>query len=359
MKKFAIWLIIIPVILSCMLEKNMPLGETNFPLAKARAIAIETKIEEIALGNTWIAVQTENSIIALDINTFETLWTIDMQVNVFGEGFQIVDDMLVTISEDQLIIVDRQGNKKVRDLNADVKQVVEILGAYPNYVYIVGGSYWSLEAYDLSEDRMLWKSRVGRTVGDVFYDPSNNIAYLTRSTSVRAYDNSSGQVLWERDNVYGQGSLYSSGILYVSVPNNSESRFRLIAINGVSQEILWEKDIPHPADIKATSSTVIDNLLIYRGSGMIAVDRINGNVVWTTPDVGEEFYGIPVEFDGVIYAKGEATGTVYAISFDDGTVLGHTRVDDSGYAEVSGRIFALKDGIMFSTRNEIIVYKRE
>jgi hypothetical protein len=278
-------------------------------------------------------------------------------VSTFGEGFQIVTDILVTASEEQIILIDKQGKKKEIDIDVDVKKILRILGVYSDYIYIVGGPEWTFEAYDIPQNKMLWKLRVGRKVGEVFYDPAVNMVYITSDDLVRAYDNSSGILVWEKAGAYGQGTLYASGILYVPLQNNVKNTFRLAAIEGRSQETLWEKDISYPVDIKASHATVIDNLLIYRGTGIIAVDKSNGGLVWTTPSVGEEFYDIPAEFNGVIYMKGIGTGTVYAISLDDGIILGHVRLEDIGTDGVSGRIFTLKDGIVFNTRHEIVVYK--
>src|SRR5688572_20494456 len=91
MKKFVLAIALLPILLSCMLYSTPPLGEINFPLKKAQTIPIGKNIREIAVGDTWVAVQTSDSIIGLDIDSFEILWTIYAQVNKFGEGFEIVN----------------------------------------------------------------------------------------------------------------------------------------------------------------------------------------------------------------------------------------------------------------------------
>jgi outer membrane protein assembly factor BamB len=360
MKKLVLAITFLPILLSCVLYSTPPLGDTNFPLKKSQSIPIGETIRDIAIGDTWIAVQTNNSIIGLDIDTFATLWKIDVRVNVFGEGFKIVGDRLVTISEGQkLILVDRNGNKEEKALDDDVTTVVRIPGIYPDYVYVVGGSYWSLEVYDLVQDKMLWKSKVGRSIGPVFYDPANNIAYLTKDDSITAYENSSGKVLWKKENVYGRGALFDSGILYVSASSSVEGAFTLAAIEGVSQATLWEKDIVRPTDIKASDQTLIGNLLIFRGYGMFAIDKTNGELVWTVPSIGEEFIETPVEFNGLIYIR-EDTGSVFAISLKDGTIIGHVKLEERDRSDkVYGGVHTLRDGIVFNTKNDLVIYKPE
>lgn len=358
MKKFVLAITSLPILLSCVLYSTPPLGDTNFPLKKFQSVPIGETIRDIAIGDTWIAVQTNDSIIGLDIDTFITLWKIDVRVNLFGEGFEIVGDRLVTISEDQkLILVDRKGNKEEKALDDDVTTVVRIPGIYPDYVYVVGGGYWSLEVYDLAQDKMLWKSKVGRNIGPVFYDPANNIAYLTKGDSITAYENSSGKILWKKENVYGSGALFDSGILYVSASSSTEGSFMLAAIEGINQATLWEKDIVRPADIEASTSTLIGNLLIFIGYGMFAIDKTDGELVWTVPSIGEEFIETPVEFNGVIYLR-ENTGTVFAISPEDGTIIGHVKLEERDRSDkVYGGVHSLKDGIVFNTKNALVIYK--
>ena len=105
MKKIVLLLMLLPVILACMLYSSPTLGEVNFPLKKTLTMPIDADIKEIAVGDSWIAVRTDNAVIALDIDTLKTLWTLDIRVNALGEGFQMRHDRLITASEEQLILI--------------------------------------------------------------------------------------------------------------------------------------------------------------------------------------------------------------------------------------------------------------
>src|SRR5258706_2146618 len=146
MKKIIYILLILRVIFSCVLVKTPPLGEHNFPLRQVKKVSIGGEIKEIAVGNTWVAVQTPDAITALDIDTFKKLWTLKIQVNPFKEGFKIVDDMLVTASEKQIIMLDKQGNKKEIDVDDDVKTITRILEVNSGFIYLVEGPEWTLQA---------------------------------------------------------------------------------------------------------------------------------------------------------------------------------------------------------------------
>lgn len=94
---------------------------------------------------------------------------------------------------------------------------------------------------------------------------------------------------------------------------------------------------------------------------MIAFDRSNGEQVWNI-DVhtfGEEFIVQPVEFDGVIYAVGYASNTIFAVSANDGSIIGTANLEsENSFGVLYGEVFKLKDGILFNTSDAVVVYKK-
>ena len=75
--------------------------------------------------------------------------------------------------------------------------------------------------------------------------------------------------------------------------------------------------------------------------------------------IGEEFSTVPIGFDSVIYVMGDASGTVFAISADDGSVIGtvNLKSDSLFSADANAGVNKLDDGILFNTRNEIVIYE--
>ena len=355
MKKIVIMLLILPIMLSCMLYAEPPLDESDFPLKQVLVLPVDGDIQGIAVADTWVVVHTYDKIIAMDIDTQKTLWSMDFQViTPHGKGFLMNNDTLIAASFDQIIVVNKLGEKKEINLDPDTKTITKILGVYSNYLYVVGGSEWTFAVYDISKNIMLWKMFVEREISDVVYDVSNNVVYVP-TFSLRAFDNLSGKLLWEMG---GIGAIGDSevDILYVFSQTNIDNSFGLAAIDTVNQKKFWEKDIAISSSYSVSNLTIIDNLLIISGSELLAINKSNGEQVWATASVGEEFY-TPVEYDGVIYVKTGATGSVYAISPDDGAVIGHVRLEDIGFGVANGGVYKLKDGIVFNTRNAIVIYK--
>ena len=273
----------------------------------------------------------------------------------------MVNNSLIAASQDQIILVDKQGQKKEISLEP-IKgpiNIIKVASVYPNYIYVIRGPDWTLEVYDISKHTMIWKMFVGRGFGNVFYDPSNNVAYITTDDSLRAFDNLSGKLLWKMDEgIFPRGVFFEEDVLYIPEQTSLENAFRLADIDAATQKKLWEKDIVRRPNYKGSKRTIIDDLLIFSGYGMIAIDKSNGEKVWEINGVGEDFSTVPVEFDGVIYTMGIASSTVFAISFNDGSLIGTANLEsDSLIGRSFESIYSLKDGIVFNARNAVVIYK--
>ena len=76
---------------------------------------------------------------------------------------------------------------------------------------------------------------------------------------------------------------------------------------------------------------------------------------------GESFATKPVEYDGIIYAKG-TSHTVYALSPQTGDVVGYVSLESNKSVEpmydiVSG--FKVDGGIVFKTGHTVLMYKNQ
>ena len=340
MKKIIPVLLILPFIFSCVLYSTPPLGETNFPLKQVAKIPISGVIKKIAIGNTWIAIQTYDAMTALDIDTFEKLWTLNIEVSTSGEGFLMEEDMLVTASEKQIIMLDKQGNKREIDVDDDIKSIYRILEVNSDYIYIVGGPKWILVAYDYSRNVILWKKRVGRGIIDVSYDAANKLAYVTMDDAVYVNDNLTGKTLQKTARRYGEHLI--DGVLYTFTNIDrgaTETHYEINAVDIKTQRTLWNNNFVLPANNYVGGLLTVGNLLIFSGDGMVALDKSNGQQSWKI-DVhtfGEEFDTPPVELNNIIYAMGYASDTVFAISADDGSIIGTANLEsDSPFGNSYG-----------------------
>jgi len=341
--------------------ENRILVESNFPLKQVQNFSVNESIEKIAVSDTWIATYSSGKVTAWDVETQKTLWSIDLPVRTDKDSeFQISNDILISASTDQIFLVNKLGKKEELNLLSEGENIVRLVAIYPDYLYVIRGYDWRLEAYDISQNALLWTTYVGRGGCDVFYDVSKNIAYVTtQDNSIRAFDNATGKVVWEQD----RSSLHSAfegDVLYTVEHTSEKNKFRFSAFDVENQKELWKKDITPITHVYKL--TIIDKFLIAseRG-GLIALNKSSGAEVWQT-DTGEPFYTRPVEFDDVIYAKGPSF-TVYAISLSDGDVIGFVQLESENpifaqpkYEVLTG-VYNLKDGIAVNTRNAVVIYK--
>lgn len=360
MKRIALALLILSLISACMIYETPSLDESTFPLKQFLTLPIEGDIQEIAVSDTWIAIHTLDKIIAIDIDTQKTLWSRNFSVITYGEGFLMNGDTLVAASLDQIVLMGKLGEEKVINLDPGGGSITKLVAVYPNYLYVIRDPKWTLEAYDISKNILLWKTIVGRGGADeVFYGSPNNIAYVSGGP-VRAFDNSTGALLWEqKGNVWR--SAFDAGVLYIFEEMNGDDNYRFAAIDVENQKELWEKDIIIPSSSSVYKLTIIDDLLIASTNDLIAMDKYTGQQVWKT-GVGYTFYTSPVEFNGIIYAKAGSNRAVYAISPSDGSVTGYARLENVSLFDgenITDSVYKLEDGIAINTKNAVVIYKKK
>jgi hypothetical protein len=295
--------------------------ESNFPLKQAVNISSNEEIERMAVSDTWMAIQTSSKLIGLDINSQERLWSVDFKLwYTRGTKFQIVNDNLIAASRKEIILVNREG--QATNIALDLPNegsIIRLVAVYPNYLYVITGPDWLLQVYDITQNSLLWKTTVGRGGADVFYDAITDIAYITtRDYSIRAFENSTGKLLWEQEKSVLH-SIYEAKILYMCEPTDSENTYRFSALDVVTQKALWSTDIEGIDPVYTLS--ILNNLLLTgTGDGMVALNKADGKEKWHTLE-DEEFFTSPVEFGNTIFVKG-SSHVVYAISPYGGRVIG-------------------------------------
>jgi outer membrane protein assembly factor BamB len=364
MKKTFPAILILIFTLSCVLVSTPELGETNFPLQQVAKVPVEAGVKDIALGYTWIAISTsDDKVMAVDIDTQEILWEIDFStLSGLRKGVFMENDDLIAVSPDQIIVLDKSGNRKDIEVDKDVKTITEVFEVNSGYIYIVGGPNWDLQAYDYQKNIMLWEKRgLGRGVRDVSYDPENKLVYVTLDEKVYTDDNLTGKTLSEAVRHYGEHLI--DGVLYTltnTSERNEETHYEINAVDVKTQKTLWQNSFDLGLNDHVGPLLAVGDLLVFSGDGMIAFNKFSGEQAWEI-DVhafGESIDAPPVEFDDVIYAMGYASNTVFAVSPDEGTIIGTANLEkDDSFGVLYGEVFRLEDGILFNTSDSIVIYK--
>jgi outer membrane protein assembly factor BamB len=361
MKKIVLALVVLPIIVACMYSASAPLGETNFPLKKVTEIPIEEDIEEIAVGETWIAVATSDSMIGFDIDTQKRLWSIDFSVITYSDpAFRMVNDTLIAASSDQLLVIEKTGNTRPLNLNPEGGTITHLSAASSNYVYIIRGSKWTLEAYDFINNKLLWTIIVERGGRGAFYDKLKDIVYVpTSNNSILAIENSTGKLLWKKTGGVLH-SVFEEDVLYTFEKLEGANNFSLAAIDVTLQGELWRKAIVMTATQRVENMAIVDELLVVgTGAGLLALNISTGEQVWDILEE-DEFDTSPVQFDGILFIKG-LSRTIYAINPINGTIIGSAKLENSSSVHENYEVYAgvhkLRDGILFNSKQTILIYK--
>lgn len=345
---------------SCKSEDKQYPVNVKFPLVETSSFDLKSTIENVAVSDAWMAIQTSDSLRAIDINSLTTLWEMPFRVdNSMVNQFLIIEDsFLVAASKDEINLIDKAAKVTAINLSSSEEDVWKIIAVYPGYLYVLRGPNWILEAYDIDKNILLWKAVVGRGGTNVFYDSNSKTAYVTtRDNSIRAFDNSTGAVLWKQDGkaIY---SAFEAGILYFCETTNVEDTYQISAMDVFTQKVLWRTKVE---DVDAVYKlTLYDNLLVVSTRrGIIALDKYSAVQIWHS--ISEDaFLAAPSGVNGVLYVKG-ASHTVYGINPNTGDVVGYIMFEGNSIIQPSfearGELYSIPNGIAFFTGNKLFFYK--
>jgi outer membrane protein assembly factor BamB len=335
--------------------------ETNFPLRQSSVIQVDHDIEKMAITDTWIAITTPNKLTAMDISTNTVIWTLDNFLLDKDSDLQITDNTLFATTYGEVLAVNESGDRKSINLKPSTDDIVQLVAIYNNYLYLIRGANWNLEVYDIAKNTYLWEVWVGRGQTDVFYDSQTGIVYVITPRSITAYENLSGELLWQQQTNIKHSS-FNSGVLYLCEGTSSNKTYTFIALDVGDQKELWKKDFVLESGEEVYQLSVIQNMVIATTRyGYFAMDKNDGDQMWRT-DINDIFYNEPVEFNGILYAKG-SSGKIYAISTDDGSVIGYNMIEknprfQSRY-DASQRVFKLDNGIAVNTNKAILIFRQK
>lgn len=356
-KNIYVFLTFLLLILSGCSSSSFVPEEHNFPLVKSKSIDLNKDIGIIAVADSLLVFETPNTLQAVDINTNKTLWALnDFNLDPESE-IMFSDDMTIIMLRNNVLLVDNKGSQTFLNLNRELSHNVNLIAVYKNFVYIIRGGGWTLEVYDISKNKLLWKTPTGRGGTQVFYNETEDIIYAANIYSIRAFNNSNGELLWQHDIRINQ-SAYHNDVLYVCTKLFEGKTYNVTAFDVKAQKILWEFASIAPLGMSIEGCNVFESTLIMNtNNGIYSFDIKDGNnnrwVLGTYV-----FDEPPVLFDNIIYVK-SLNKTVYAISLESLDVEGYVQLEPPptfGAPVEDMKVFVYKDGIAFKTEDKIVFY---
>jgi outer membrane protein assembly factor BamB len=149
--------------------------------------------------------------------------------------------------------------------------------------------------------------------------------YVDTRRILKAYDATTGTLLWEQDvgEVIGKLALDGSN-LYMScalLDNNC-----IFSMDLETQTLLWEVDYDTLGVPEIFHLSFDDEVLYGAGDSLVAINAENGDILWQSELVGS--LGPPVILDDRVYVKGEGPA-LYAFDIENGSLEGRLTVEYS------------------------------
>ena len=357
------FLVIIPfvvLIMSCGISpKDQTITDQDFPLRKRwSALLNGFDISRLAVSEDWIVASQSNGVTAIDTKTGNLLWNREFQVDIDSQ-LLFVNGNIVVANLDQMKVINKSGEELTTIRFDSGDESAKIVAGYSEYIFVRRVPSWSLEVYQLSTGQLAWEIPFGRGSISISFDDKTNIVYLTSVDSVRAYDISNGNLIWEIDKNTATGALDANVLFYSSDLSKNEKILQVSAVDVQSLNVLWDTQITYGVRTKIYNLAIFDNtLLVGTDFGLLALNKKDGHELWQS-QTNDSFDGEPVVINDVIYERSAGEYTIYAISPTNGQYLGYLRLGKSllpiSHSEDSV-IYATGELLIFPDKNTVYAY---
>ncbi len=331
----------------------------SFPLMQRWSLPLKGRVYRLAVSDDWIAASQSNSITAIDTKTGKLMWELSFPVDI-NSLLLFLNGNLVVASADQMKVINQSG-EELSTIDFDSpKESAEIVAGYSDYVFVRRTPSWTLEVYHLPTGRLVWEIYVGRGGLSISFDDITDIVYLTTTFFISANDISNGNQIWRIDENPTTGT-YDSGVLYYSTQLSKKNyTIQVSAIDTQSLKLFWDAEIAQGLGNSLFNLTVFDDtLLASTNSGLLALDKKDGNPLWKS-ETSELFYGKPVVINDVIYIRGTTSSVIYAISPADGRNLGTLSLEKSSILSTSQDeydiVYRAGDLLIFPFEDSVYAY---
>lgn len=236
-------------------------------------------------SNGQIFFRTKNWIYAVDASTGVKIWR-SASLN------KSTPSLAPLIAKDRLIISEEYSNIGVYSIETGYRlwstntylegiqdpTRIESMVNDSNTVFVARESH-KLTAYSLSKGTILWSVWVPSRTG-LYLAVGPQIIYLAAHDILRAYDSTSGKMLWEKtfDTLVGP-IAFDNNTLYVAV---NFGHISLIAFEPITMSEIWA--IPSQASgIYDPVIIAMDKQYVFLGSKhLAAISKETGQILWNT-----------------------------------------------------------------------------
>ncbi|MGM0982639.1 MAG: outer membrane protein assembly factor BamB [Pseudomonadota bacterium] len=302
------------------------LGEAGYPVAPAQE------------GDTVFAADGRGLVEALDANSGETRWTVELDTPVSSALTAVAGSLFMATRNGEVLSLD-QADGEIQWRRPVTSEVLAAPQANQQLLVVqaVDGSVTAMDRTSGDERWVYTGPRPSLTLRGTgtptVIDPVTFAGFA--NGRLVTLDNRSGQPLWERRiatpqgrseierlvDLAGQPVLTQDGRLFVTSYNG-----RLAALDARSGEMQWSRELSsyHTPILVGDLLFVVDE-----ASHVVAVDAESGNEVWRNEALEGRSLTAPA-FATDHLVVGDVEGYLHLIDPRGGEIVGRAHVDGSG-----------------------------
>ena len=302
------------------------LGRARYPIAPSRE------------GNTVFAADVDGVVMAMDANSGDVKWEIDLDTTISSALTAIAGQVYLATGNGEVIALDQgDGSEEWRSRVSSEVLAAPQANRQLLIVQSVDGRVTALDRATGAERWVYTSSQPSLTLRGtgtpMVIDPVSFVGLA--NGRLATLDNRSGQPLWEMQiatpqgrseverlvDLSGQPVISPDGRLFVTSYNG-----RVVALEATQGDVLWEADLSS----RHTPILVGDFLFVVTDdSQVVALDANSGREVWRNDDLQDRWLTAPAFADGRL-VFGDFEGYLHLIDAREGDIVGRTRVHSSG-----------------------------
>jgi outer membrane protein assembly factor BamB len=267
-----------------------------------------------------ISPQAGSSLIALSLETGETVWDIP------PEEENLKDSSLATVESFQV-----EGNK----------------------VYVARDG-WSISAYSLQDGKLLWESDQVPNRATLILVANSDCVFLGAVHNLQCFDPGSGELLWTKtfDGVI-DALLIDDRVLFIALQSGNES---LMAIDLNTLNTKWGLSPGEISGDKIRSMLSTEETLFAGGNHLYAISIKDGSITWKSNEIGP--LETPLILDTNIFVRNTGRD-LFRLDKNSGIEVGRLEIRADSSMNDPDRSPAATDDLLFVPfgDNRLFVYQ--
>jgi len=292
----------------------------GFPLVEKWQFVADSTIESTPVFyDGSIAFRTTRNLYVVDATTGALRWSADLPYQS-NPSPPIIVNGIVAVTHPEGITA---YNIVSGEMRWQVQENWDLARHFPSaagddLIVVVG---LNVSVYDIRTGQELWRIVEPGFHSSAVASLSDSKLYLVLPEELQAYDARTGRLLWsDTANAWRPSySVLEDNILYLK-SNDGVGAFSI-----QEGKTLWLRE-----DIDASRYSVTkqgDKLIIgTRFARPVAVNASTGRTGWEATDAASDLYQTPLVMDDIVYIRGLFRNRIYALSFQDGLVIGYLQL---------------------------------